>query len=288
MTRPCPGPLPPKRPRYRAPAGACDTHAHIFGPYERFPLAADRQYSPPEAPVADYAQLLDTLGIERCVIVQPSSYATDNAAIADALGRLGTRSRGIAMVEPDEGDAELDRLNAQGFRGVRLTPGLRGGDPLTAVEALAPRLGRLGWHVDLMIDGPRDGAGLLPRLGALGVELVLDHFAQFTPAAGLGHPGFAALMDLLGTGRAWVKLSCADRLSPSGAPFADMAPLARALIDARPDRMLWGTDWPHVAHWDQPIPADCDLLDWTESWGIDSTTARRILVDNPAALYGFS
>ena len=288
MTRPCPGPLPPGPPLTRAPAGTCDTHAHILGPYDRFPLDEGRFYTAPESPLEAYIALQQALGIERAVIVQPSCYATDLAATADALARLGGRARAVAVVAPDIDDAKLRELDRLGFRGVRFAPVLLGGDPMPVIEAFAPRAARLGWHIDLFIDGPREMTRMLAGLKSLDIDLVLDHFAHFGGADGVDHPGFAALIELVEAGRCWVKLSCPDRLSEAGPRYEDMVPLARALIDTRPDRMLWATDWPHVGHWDRPIPQDAALLDWLAGWGVDEPTLRRMLVDNPAALYGFA
>ena len=220
MTKPCPGPLPPRPPATRAPPGTCDTHAHILGPYDRFPLDDGRFYTAPEAPLEAYASLQEALGIERAVIVQPSCYATDLAATADALARLGERARAIAVVAPDIDDDTLRELDGLGFRGVRFAPVLLGGDPMPVIQAFAPRAARLGWHIDLFIDGPSEMIGMVAGLKALEVDLVLDHFAHFGGADGVDHPGFAALIDLVEAGRVWVKLSCPDRLSAAGPPMA--------------------------------------------------------------------
>ena len=222
------------------------------------------------------------------MIVQPSCYATDLAATADALARLGENARALAVVSPDIDDGSLRDLDRLGFRGVRFAPVLLGGDPMPVIRAFAPRAARLGWHIDLFIDGPSEMTSMLAGLKALDIDLVLDHFAHFGGADGVDHPGFAALMELVEAGRCWVKLSCPDRLSASGPPYDDMVPLARALIEARPDRMLWATDWPHVGHWDQPIPEDAGLLDWLASWGVDRRKLEMMLADNPAALFGFA
>lgn len=288
MTRPCPGPLPPRRPNFRTPPGTCDTHAHIVGPYERFPLDDGRFYTAPESPLEAYVTLQEALGIERVVIVQPSCYATNLAITEDALGRLGVQARAIAVIEPDIGDDTLTMLDGLGFRGVRFAPVLLGGDPMPIIQAFAPRAARLGWHIDLFIDGPNEILGMLDGLKALEVDLVLDHFGHFGGANGVDHPGFAAMIELVAAGHTWVKLSCPDRLSVTGAPYDDMRPLAKALIETRPDRMLWASDWPHVGHWDQPIPDDAVLLEWLDGWGVDEHTLHRILVDNPATLYQFA
>ncbi len=288
MTRPCPGPLPPRRAGTPAPSGTCDTHAHIVGPYDRFPLHEGRFYTAPESPLEAYIDLQEALGIERVVIVQPSCYATDLAATNDALNRLGPRARAVAVIDPAIDDEALIALDGLGYRGVRFAPVLLGGDPMPIIQAFAPRAARLGWHIDLFIDGPRQMESMAPPLKALDIDLVLDHFAHFGGAQGIDHPGFAALLDLVAAGRTWVKLSCPDRLSASGPPYADMVPLAKALIETRPDRMLWATDWPHVGHWDQPVPEDAALLEWLTGWGVEDRALHAMLVDNPAALFGFA
>jgi len=287
MTRSCPGPLPPRRPEFKAPPGTCDTHAHIIGPYDRFPPDDGRFYTAPESPLEAYAALQQALGIERVVIVHPSCYATDTAITEDALARLGVQARAIAVIAPDITDDRLSVLDGLGFRGVRFAPVLLGGDPMPIIQAFAPRAARLGWHIDLFIDGPSEMAGMAAGLKAVDVDLVLDHFGHFGAAHGIDHPGFAAMIELVAAGRTWVKLSCPDRLSAAGAPYDDMRPLAKALIETRPDRMLWASDWPHVGHWDQPIPEDSGLLDWLAGWGVDQSVMHRMLVDNPATLYGF-
>ncbi|MGE0746105.1 MAG: amidohydrolase [Rhodospirillales bacterium] len=287
MTRPCPGPKPPLRPRLVAPPGACDTHAHVLGPYARFPLNEDRSYTAPEAPFADYATLLDTLGLERGVIVHGSAHGTMMDASLDAIARLGKRGRGVAVVEPTTDDRALDRLHEAGIRGVRVTTVLRGGISPDHMMTLAGRLKRLGWHIQVFIDGPRQMTDYLAMLRSLPVDIVIDHMGYFRPEDGIDHPGFRGLLDLVHGGRCWVKLSGAYRHSLTGAPFADMTPFAQALIEARPDRMVWGSDWPHVMLWDRPMPQTADILDWALTWQVDDATLRRILVDNPAALYDF-
>ena len=287
MTQLCPGPIPAATPHLKAPPGACDTHAHILGPYDRFPLNENRSYTAPEAPLEDFLVLLDTLGLERAVIVHGSAYGTMLEATEDAIIRMEDRARGVAVVEPDITDRELERLNEVGFRGLRFTTLLRGGSGVENIQALAARIRPLGWHVQLFIDGPSQLADLVPMLRDLPVDLVVDHMGHFTPSDGIDHPGFRALLDLVRGGRCWVKLSGAYRKTETGAPFHDMTPFAQALIEARSDRMVWATDWPHVMLIDRPMPDDATSLDWALSWGVDEATMRAILADNPAELYGF-
>jgi predicted TIM-barrel fold metal-dependent hydrolase len=287
MTQPCPGPIPATTPRLKAPPGACDTHAHILGPYDRFPLNEDRGYTAPESPLADFLVVMDTLGLERAVIVHPSTYGTMLGVTEDAIVGMEGRARGVAVVEPDVTDRELERLNEIGFRGARFTTMLRGGSAVANIAPLAERIRPLGWHVQLFIDGPNQLEGLIPMIGDLPVDVVVDHMGHFAPSDGIDHAGFQALLDLVRGGRCWVKLSGACRMTKVGPPYDDMTPFAQALIEARPDRMVWATDWPHVALWDLPMPDDAITLDWALSWGVDEATMRAILVDNPAELYGF-
>ena len=287
MTKDCPGPSPATAPKLTAPAGTCDTHLHIVGPFDRFPLAAERGYTPPVNGVEEFESFAATLGIDRVVVVHPSCYGTTLDVTEDALQRLGDRARGIAVVDPSISDAELDRLNELGFRGLRFTTLLKGGADVGGISAMAERVARLGWHIQMFIDAENQLAELLPALQALPVDLVIDHMGHFSPDAGVDHPAFQAMLDLVRTGRCWVKLSGAYRASSQAPDWPDMTPYARALIETRADRMVWASDWPHVMLWDKPMPDGADLLDWAATWDADDATLKRILVDNPAELYGF-
>lgn len=287
MTKPCPGPAPASPPKLKAPAGACDTHAHIVGPFDKFPLADERGYTPPISALEDFEVFQKTLGIDRAVIVHPSCYGTMMDVTVDAVTRLGDRARGIAVVEPSITDAELDRLDEIGFRGLRFTTLLKGGADVSGIVAMAERIKRLGWHIQMFIDAENQLGSLLPSLKKLPVDLVIDHMGHFQPEAGVDHPAFRAMLDLVKNGHCWVKLSGAYRASGDAPAWQDMAAYATALIETRPDRMVWATDWPHVMLWDKPMPEGAALLDWALSWNIDETTMKQILVDNPAQLYGF-
>jgi predicted TIM-barrel fold metal-dependent hydrolase len=287
MTKPCPGPAPASPPKLKAPAGACDTHAHIVGPFDKFPLADERGYTPPISALEDFEVFQKTLGIDRAVIVHPSCYGTMMDVTVDAVTRLGDRARGIAVVEPSITDAELDRLDAIGFRGLRFTTLLKGGADVSGIVAMAERIKRLGWHIQMFIDAENQLESLLPSLKKLPVDLVIDHMGHFQPEAGVDHPAFRAMLDLVKDGHCWVKLSGAYRASGDAPAWQDMTAYATTLIETRPDRMVWATDWPHVMLWDKPMPEGAALLDWALSWNIDETTMKQILVDNPAQLYGF-
>lgn len=287
MTKPCPGPSLASSPKLKAPAGTCDTHLHIVGPFDRFPMSEERGYTPPVNGVEEFETFADTLGIDRVVVVHPSCCGTLLAVTEDALQRLGDRARGIAVVDPSVSDAELDRLNEIGIRGLRFTTLLKGGADVGGIAAMAERIKRLGWHIQMFIDAENQLAELLPALEALPVDLVIDHMGHFSPGAGVDHPAFQAMLGLVKSGRCWVKLSGAYRASDQAPGWEDMTPYAQALIETRADRMVWASDWPHVILWDKPMPDGAGLLDWALSWDVDDATLKRILVDNPAELYGF-
>lgn len=282
----CQGPDPnPGKPRLAAPAGTCDTHFHVFGPLDAFPYQPDRSYTPPAASVEAYQRVQAALGIDRCVIVQPSVYGTDNGCTLEAMRRLGPGCRAVAVVDETFTDRQLENLAAAGVRGIRFNLLFRGGTRLDSLERLAGRIAPLGWHVQLLLDG-RDLPALAATLRALAVDIVVDHMGHAPAALGVGHPGNQALLDLVRGGRCWVKLSGAYRTSGERVPYDDVAPLARALIAAGPERMVWGSDWPHPAI-PCPMPNDAELLDLVGRWTDDPDQQRKILADNPARLYGF-
>lgn len=287
MPKPIPGTDPqPRKPRLKAPPKACDCHNHIFGPSDRYPYKATRQYTPPDAPLEDFLAMLGVLGIERAVIVQPSIYGSDNRCTEDAVTAMQGRARGIATVDPGTSQEELTRLDRAGFRGVRFNLIHTGGStPLDDLEALAEKIAPLDWHVQIYMRGR-----LLPaiesRLRQLPVEIVIDHMGHMEAAEGLDQPGVASLLRLLEAGRTWVKL-CPYRYDHSGYPFDRAKALAQKLAGIRPDRMIWGTDWPHPDIPGGDMPNDGDLLDALGDWFDDAALIRRILVDNPNALYRF-
>jgi 2-pyrone-4,6-dicarboxylate lactonase len=293
MPKPVPGPLAqPRRPTLALPPGATDCHCHVFGPAARFPFVPEREYTPPDSPLEDYLRLLDILGLERTVIVQPSIYGSDHRATEDAIARLGDRARGIAAVPREVDERELQRLDAAGFRGTRFNLMHQGGSiPLSALETVAAKVAPLGWHVQIYA-APELLADALPRLLALPTPVVIDHLGQIDPAAGLDQPGFRALLRLLETGRGWFKL-CAYRCDRDGAPFRRVIPFVRALEAAAPERLVWGTDWPHpnlperIPGVPGLMPDDGDLVDALGVWLENAAALERILVANPARLYGF-
>jgi predicted TIM-barrel fold metal-dependent hydrolase len=287
MDKPCPPPDPdPRTPLLAVPAGTCDCHFHIFGPAARFSYAARRSYTPPDASVEAYRRVMAALGLQRCVIVQPSVYGTDNTCTLDAMARLGAGCRGVAVIDETFGEAALNDMHQAGIRGVRFNVLYAGGVKMGAIRAVAERIAPLGWHIQFLLDG-RGLAELADDFGRLAVPVVIDHLGHAPAEVGIGHRGNRALLALLGEGRCWVKLSAAYRLSRRAPGYEDVAPLARALIAAAPERVVWGSDWPHPAV-SGAMPNDGDLLDLMGAWTDDATVRHKILVDNPAVLYGFS
>lgn len=293
MTKPVPGPDPlPRKPELHVPPLACDSHCHVFGPTSVFPYTPDRNYTPPDAPLEMYQELMDRLGIERTVIVQPSIYGFDNTCTEDAIRRLGERARGVAVVSPDISEVELARLDAAGFRGLRFNLLHTGGSTsLDALETLAAKAKSCDWHVQIYMRG-RLLAEVAPRLKALDVDIVIDHMGHLEVGQGTDQPAFDELRRFLESGRGWVKL-CPYRYDVSGPPYPYAGELARALYSTVPERLVWGTDWPHpdirgtTPEADGSMPNDGDLLDALGDWFEDAEAIERILVSNPAQLYGF-
>lgn len=282
------------------PAGASDCHNHIVGPQSKYPMAANRTYTPPEASVAQLRTLRTELGgVQRNVLVQPSFYGFDNSCLIDAMAQLGNSVRGIAVVPLDVPDAELKRLAGLGVMGVRLnfaTAGIR--DPKAAEEALnafAPRFVPLGWHIQVNTELPVIDA-IAPTVGTLKVPVVFDHFGEAVAADGIRQKGFGALTELVRAGNTYVKLSAPYNLSKLP-DYADVVPLARSLIAAGPARMLWGTNWPHPGNRiaGRPISQitpyqkidNPGLVKAFYQWCPDAAVRNMILVDNPAKLYHF-
>jgi predicted TIM-barrel fold metal-dependent hydrolase len=287
MTRPCLPFDPDTRvPRMRAPAGATDCHAHIFGPVSQHPFVPERSFTPPEALVADYLRMLDTLGFARGVIVHGSAHGTDHRPSLAAIATAPDRLRGVAVVDASFDAAAIDALDRAGFRGTRMSTVVKGGPGFGNLEAIAARVKPFGWHLVVHVNRSDELVDLAPRLLATGTTIVVDHVARIRGEEGVRAPAFRTLRDLLATDRCWIKLSGLHRTSSEAAPWHDMGRLVHALVAERPDRLLWGTDWPHPNHFDW-MPNDGDLLDAFGTWIEDDAMRRRILVDNPATLYGF-
>jgi 2-pyrone-4,6-dicarboxylate lactonase len=282
---PHPDPHPPRA--FTPPPHACDAHCHIFGPAARFPFSPDRSYTPPDAGIDDFERLQARLGLSRAVFVQASCHGTDNRAMVDALRHGAGRYAGVAMVDDSFTDDELSELHAAGVRGTRFNfvAHLGGAPDLDSFWRIAGRVVRLGWHLVLHFDA-EDLPAYAELLDRIPGPYVIDHMARVDARAGLDQPPFQALLRLLRDERCWVKVSGAERLTADGAPpYADVVPFARAVVAAAPDRVLWGTDWPHpnVQH----MPDDGDLVDLLADVAPDEPTRHRILVDNPERLYDF-
>lgn len=288
MTRPCLGALGTSAPlEFEMPAGAVDTHFHIIGSPPNYPFTAERAYTPPPAPVSAVKDMHRRLGIGRAVIVTPSCHGTDNKITLEAIQEYGPdKACGICVVPPDVSDAELETLNAGGVRGLRLNVLFGGGVGLDAFRKLAPRAKELGWHVQLLIDVSQSLAEIEADVRAVGVDIVVDHMGHMAVEKGLDDPGFQLLLTLVKDGLAWAKLSGCDRTSTKAPAYEDAAPFAQALIDAGPDRMVWGTDWPHVSKF-EIVPDDGVLLNRLAAYAPDAAVRNSILVDNAVRLYGF-
>ncbi len=282
---PHPDPHPPRA--FTPPLGAVDAHCHVFGPAARFPFAPDRAYTPPDAGITDFERLQQRLGLSHAVFVQASCHGTDNSAMLDALRRGGGRYAGVAMVDESFGDGQLGDLHDAGVRATRFNfvRHLGGAPEPERFRRVVERVAELGWHLVLHVDAADlvDHAGMLGRLP---VPYVVDHMGRIPVGGGLDQAPFRALLELLRDDRCWVKLSGAERLSDVGPPYADVVPFAHALIDAAPERVLWGTDWPHpnVPH----MPDDGDLLDLVAAFAPDEASRRQLLVSNPRRLYPLS
>jgi 2-pyrone-4,6-dicarboxylate lactonase len=272
-----------RAPVFRPPPQACDAHCHVFGPAAVFPYADDRRYTPQDAPKQALAALHDRLGLSRAVIVQASCHGTDNAAMLDCIASAPERCRGVAIVDDSFGANNLLGLHEGGVRGVRFNfvTHLGGAPDMAVFHSVIDRIAPLGWHVVLHLDAP-DIAELAPMIAALPVTAVIDHMGRCPAAGGVAQPPFRALLELARREHVWVKVSGAERIAEP--PFAAAIPFARALMQAAPDRVLWGTDFPHpnLKH----EVDEADLVDMLPEYG-DAAALQALLVDNPARLYGF-
>lgn len=281
------------------PDRACDCHVHIIGPPDRFPMVADRAYTPPQSNVPELLALRSRLGMARTVLIQPSFYGTDNRAMLGALAALGDTARGVAVLAPDVSDAELGRLNAAGVRGVRVNLESSGSqDPRQVTRALAAfarRVAPLGWHIEIYALLPVI-AQAATEMADLPVPVVLDHFGMPRAALGTGQPGFGALLELVHAGKTYVKLSGPYRISARAPDYPDVVPIARALIEAGPERMVWASDWPHTDRAPgtraidiSPFRAvdDPAVLALLAQWCPDAAGRHAILAGTPSRLFRF-
>lgn len=282
----CAGPDPaPRRASFALPPGAADCHAHVFGAREKYGYAPDRLYNPPPVFLGDYLAMLDAVGFARAVIVQSGVHGTDNRVLVDALAQSGGRLRGVALIDETFTDAALEKLAQAGVRGFRANLVAKLGVQFDGAKRLAARVAPLGWHVQLLLD-VENFPDLARTLADFPVEVVIDHMGRPDPRRGVDAPGFQALIRFLQSGRGWSKLSAPYRTSLQEFPYSDITPFARALVAAAPERLVWGSDWPHVML-DAAMPNDGALADQLAVWVPDAAARNKILVDNPQRLYGF-
>ena len=278
----------PRRPTLATPKGAIDTHVHVFAP--SYQLSPGRGYNPPPSTLADLKQLHAMLGIDRVVFTQPSVYGVDNSAILDGMAALNAesanRARAVVAMTMDIRDDELEALDARGVRGVRLNTDNKGGMPIEigAIPDLAARIAPLRWHVEFLFPG-KDIIALMPILAAVRVPISIAHFAYQPATAGVNAPGFRALIELMRRGNTWMKISGANRVSATDLPpYDDVKPMAQVLVETAPDRIMWGTDWPHP-NMKREAPDDGALVDVIPKVAPTVAQQKALLVDNPMRLY---
>jgi predicted TIM-barrel fold metal-dependent hydrolase len=282
----CAGPhVDVRKPALQLPPNAADCHCHVFGPREKYPWAANRLYTPPPVTLDHYLAMLDTTGFARGVMVQTGLYGTDNRFIVDAIKAHPQRLRAIALIDETFSDRALRDLADAGVRGFRVNRTAKTGLAFDVARRLAERTRDLGWHVQFLLD-IEDYPDIDRLLGDFPTEVVIDHMGRPDPRKGVDAPGFQALIRLLKSGRGWAKLSAPYRTSRQEPPYHDITPFAQALVAAAPDRLVWGSDWPHVLL-ETTMRVDGDLVDQIAVWVPDAALRTRILVDNAERLYGF-
>lgn len=274
-------------PAFAVPQDACDVHMHVFGPLDRFPCVAHPHYTLPDGTLSQFQRLMPVLGLERFIIVQPSFYGTDNACLLEALTAAGEQARGVVMIEPTIEDTELDRFHALGVRGVRLDLFKRSDKSLSSIQDyitfMAARIARLGWHLQFYAPGwiVRD---LIDFLGTFKSEFVIDHMGYMLEEDGLTEADFMKLLGLMRDGQCWLKLSGPYRIAKKRG-YAAVEALAKSIVDAAPNRALWGSDWPHIPESGRDTG---ELLNLLTKWAPDPAVRQAILADNPRRLFGFS
>lgn len=273
-----------RKPHFKLPAGACDAHCHVFGPAAKFPYAPNRRYTPEDAPKEMLAALHAHLGIGRAVIVQASCHGTDNAAMLDCIASDPERYRGVAIVNDSFTDKDLDRLDAGGVRGVRFNfvKHLGGAPDMAVFNRVIDRIRERGWHVVLHVDAP-DIIPLSEMMRKLPLPFIVDHMGRVPSTAGVDQPPLRALIELSRLENCWIKVCGSERIAMP--PYTAAVPIAHALVEAAPDRVLWGTDFPHPNATHEADEAD--LVDLVPQFAPDPLAEKRLLVDNPARLYGF-
>jgi 2-pyrone-4,6-dicarboxylate lactonase len=282
----CAGPqLDTRKPKLKLPPKAADCHCHVFGPRDRYPWAANRLYTPPAVTLKHYLAMLDTVGFARGIMVQTGLYGNDNRFIVDAIKAHPKRLRGIALIGESTTDRELEDHARAGVRGFRVNRTAKTGLPFDVARKLAERVKGYGMHVQFLLD-IEDHPDIDTFLGSFATEVVIDHMGRPDPNKGVNAPGFQALIRLIKSCRGWAKMSAPYRTSLREPPYDDITPFAHALVAAAPDRLVWGSDWPHVLL-ETTMPNDGDLVDQIGAWVPDEAVRKRILVDNAERLYGF-
>lgn len=276
----------PKKPKLKAPSGACDTHIHLFGPAAKYPFAHDSPYTSRDQLPETLFALQDTLGLSTAVVVSPGGYSRSYTMLTDVLEQYPDRLRGVALLPDDTPSAEFARLGKLGVKGLRMISAKRGGHLPHYNREIAARAIEHGWHVQFYPHGT-DIVDYADKLLALPNDIVLDHFASIPAAGGVDQPAVKAVLRMLDTGRVWLKLSGPMRCTPGNFPYAAVTPLAKLFVKHAPERMVWGTDWPHVNMDGRDMPNDGDLLDLMLEWVPDEAVRNRILADNAKKLYGF-
>tara|TARA_Y100001001_G_scaffold158874_1_gene178980 strand:+ start:932 stop:1804 length:873 start_codon:yes stop_codon:yes gene_type:complete len=276
----------PSKPEFKAPAGAVDAHCHVFGPADKFPYHPKRKYTPCDAPKEKLSELRDYLGFERNVIVQASCHGTDNAALIDALETAGELARGVAVVDPAITEDELKAMDKAGVRAVRFNFVKRLVDttPREVFVSIAEKIKPLGWHIVVYFEAP-DLEDLAPFLNELNTTIVVDHMGRPDVVKGVDHPDFQRFIDLMkNNDKIWTKVSCPERLTQTPPDYSDVVPFARKLVETFPDRVLWGTDWPHP-NMKSHVPDDGKLVDVIPQIAPTAELQQKLLVDNPMRLY---
>jgi 2-pyrone-4,6-dicarboxylate lactonase len=274
-----------RKPRFKLPPGATDAHCHVFGPGDKFPYAPGRRYTPADAPKEMLRALHDHLGVERAVIVQASCHGTDNAAMLDCIASDRKRYRGVAIVDDSFSDKDYDALAAGGVHGVRFNfvRHLGGAPDMAVFNRVIDRIKDRGWHLVLHLDAP-DIAPLSPMIRNLPLAFIIDHMGRVPAKDGVDQAPLKALLELAKLPNCWIKVCGAERIDLP--PYDKAVPIAHAIVSAIPNRVLWGTDFPHPNSTHKADEAD--LVDLVPQYVPDAETQKRLLVDNPARLYGFS
>ena len=279
-----------KKPKLIAPPGACDTHLHVYGPSELYPLVAERNYTPdPQSTLHDYLSVHRALGLERAVIVTGSANGTNNRVTMDALARMGGTFKGLALLDPSISDAELLRLKSGGITGFRVKANGKGGLSFEDTKKMSARVAGFAWHVEFLAQSLEEILRAVPFLRSLNMPYVFDHVAHAEPGQGENDREFAELLSILrNEEHAWINLYSFYQLSKSGPPeYLDMIDVIRKIIDVASGRVVWGSNWPHAGI-SVPMPNDGDLLDFLLAAATDEKIRNTILADNPATLYGWS